>query len=515
VRSATPFELKVVPPAFGSASGDVTASACDSWDTGTGDQPLSPTADVCQVEVTVTVGAHTSNTVAPLPPYEGPLSFDNQGGEILPPGCGCEDEPQPDEYDYVPAPTVTGTSTVASAPASLASEYGGSTSNLVEVTGTGLDPMTFSIATLVYPPGSAPTEDSEIYPVQESGTSMILDAPGILSGFESPTVEPVGIGVGFSSLAGSSSNTTQILYAGVPVVTKVVNTATGKNGVPASPTCGNPPPASGCGTPVTITGQGMDQVFGPIGFVDDITGTDLSLQYTYNIASDSKITTEALTQNPDLVDVSVCSETSCSYNPPGDLLYVYPPGNPKITAISATSGPAHGSNTVKITGTNLGCALAVVFGTVPTEEVANAPALLDCGQTGEVLATAPPGKVGKVKVTIVTAESYFTGASSNSVTYTYRASTPSAPRDVSAKAGRGRATVTWKAPAQDGGHPVTGYIVKATAKGQKTKTVSVSAGTRRHVFTGLKAHIAWTFKVQAKNRLGTGLAGTSNTVKPT
>jgi hypothetical protein len=321
--------------------------------------------------------------------------------------------------------------------------------------------------------------------------------------------------VGVSSLAGTSSTTQQVVYAGIPNVTSVVNTATGKPGVPDTTSCANPPPASGCGTPITITGQGLAQVFGPIGFVDNITGDDLSLQYTYNAVSDSKLTTEALEQNPALVDVEVCSETSCSYNPPNDMLYIYPPGNPKITAISATSGPAHGSNTVKITGTNLGCVLAVVFGKVPTQNVANAPALLYCGQTGEVLATAPPGKVGSVKVSIVTAESYFTGVSSNSVTYTYKASTPSAPQDVTATAGAGKATVKWKAPAEDGNYAVTGYIVKATAKGQKTKTVSVSASTRKYTFSGLKAHVAWTFRVEAKNKLGTGLAGISNTVKPT
>ena len=515
VTKATPFELSVIPPAFGTASGDVTASACDAWDTGTGDEPLSPTADVCQVEVTVTVAGQTSQTVQPLPPYEGPVTFNNMGGEVLPVGCGCEDQPQPDEYDYIPAPTITSTSTVTSDPASLASEFGGSTSNLVTITGTGMDPLTMSYAYLVYPAGSTPNESSEIYPIEESGTSAVLDIPGILSPTQAPTVEPLALGVGFSSLAGNSSTAQQVIFAGIPNVTSVVNTATGKPGVPDDPTCASPPPASGCGTPVTISGEGFDQVFGPLGFIDNITGDDISTQYTYTVASDTKITTEALAQNPALVDVEVCSETGCSFNPPDDMLYIYPPGNPSISAISATSGPAHGGNVVKITGANLGCVLQVNFGPVASPDAVNAPALLYCGQTGEVLATAPPGKVGSVKVSIITAESYFTGVSSNSVTYTYKASTPSAPLDVRATAGAGKATVTWKPPAQDGSFKVTGYIVKATAKGQKTKTITVSASTRKVTFTGLKAHIDWTFEVEAKNKLGTGLAGKSNTVKPT
>jgi Pro-kumamolisin, activation domain/Fibronectin type III domain/IPT/TIG domain len=514
VQTATPFELTVIPPAFGTGSGDVTASACDAWDTGTGDNPLSPTADICQAEVTVTVGGQTSATVQPLPPYEGAFTFNNLGGLILPPGCGCEDEPQTDEYDYIPAPTLTGTSTTMSVPASLASEFGGTTSNLVEVTGTGMDPMTSSYAELVSPPGSAPNENSELFPIQESGSSMILDVPGTV-GAQGPSVGPEDWGVGLSTLAGNSSTTAEVIYAGIPTVTSVVNNATGLPGVPDAPACASPPPAGGCGTPITITGQGFDQVFGPIGIVDNISGISLGTQYTYNVASDTQIATQAVQQLPAVADVEVCTETGCSFNPPDDLLYIYPPGNPSISGISAKSGPAHGSNTLTITGTNLGCAFQVHFGSVASPSVANAPSFLDCGQTGSVVAVAPPGKVGSVKVTIVTLESFFTGVTSNSVTYTYKASTPSAPQSIKATAGVGKATVTWKPPASNGGFAVTGYIVKATAKGQKTITIALGATAKKVTFSGLKAHVKWTFVVEAKNKLGIGLPGASNTVKPT
>lgn len=507
VSKATPFALTVKPPTFSS----LTPSSACPVDNGASGDPLNPVADVCQVEVTVTVGGHTSATAAPLQPYEGALTFDNMGGEVLPAGCNCEDMPQPDEYDYVPAPTITGTSTSTSDAASLASEYGGSTTNTVTVTGTGLDPLTLDYALLGFPPGFTPNENSIFYPVQESGTYMVLEAPAIVSG--EATVEPVGLGVGAESIAGTSNTNETIDYAGVPIVTKVVNKATGKNGVPDTQSCANP--STGCGTPISISGEGFSQAVGPIIFDDDITGTSLGTQYTFTVNSDSSISTEAVQQNPDLVDVLVCSNSGCALNPPADYLYIYPPGNPSISAVSPSSGPAHGGNRVVIRGSNLGCAMEVKFGSTVSPSTANAPALLDCGQTGEVIATAPAGRVGSVKVTIVTWESYFTGSKSNSVTYTYKASTPAAPLDVTAKAGKNSATVSWKAPAFNGGHPVTAYVVKAEPKSGKALSVVVTAKTLKVTFKGLKAHESYTFVVAAKNKLGVGLPGTSKPVTPT
>ena len=103
--------------------------------------------------------------------------------------------------------------------------------------------------------------------------------------------------------------------------------------------------------------------------------------------------------------------TACSLNPPADYFYLYPPGNPKVTSVSPASGPAGGGTKVTIRGQNLGCVTGVFFGTVAAEKFSNQQAELDCGSTTLVKAVSPPGKAGtKVKVTVTTVESDFTGS---------------------------------------------------------------------------------------------------------
>jgi hypothetical protein len=513
VTVKAPYELTVVPPAFSAL--DTSSDEGDSCpvDEAAAGQPLSPTDDICQVNVTVTVNDQTSQASDILPPYAGPLAFNSFLGPILPNGCGCEVYPQPSEFDYVPTPTITGVSTQPDDPTSLAGEYGGATANTVTVTGTGMDLLTFNYLTLSLDttPAGGPTADDELLPIQATGTSFTFLAPPILGPFNPPTVDSVPIPLGFANIGGSSAEST-VTYAGVPFVTSVVDPATGLNMVPDAPPCGTPAPPGGCGPDLTISGAGFEDAVAPIVFEDVFTGFDLSTQYTYDVQSDNTITTKSLQQNPDLVDVLVCSNTACGLNPPADQLIVYPPGDPSLTSVTPASGPAHGGNTVTIKGSNLGCVVKVLFGSVPAVQATNEQAALHCGQTGQVLAMVPPGVAGRtVKVSIVTIESEATGSKSNTVSYTYTPSGPSAPQLVRLHPGAGSATVTWAAPLSDGGKPVDHYYVAAVSPGRPTVAARVPAGTTSYFFRYLQPGVPWSFSVQAVSAIAPGLTATTAT----
>jgi hypothetical protein len=360
----------------------------------------SPTTDICQVQVEVTNSHGTSATGTILPPLEGTLpALDAEGVFELPPGCNCEQEPAPSEFDYVPAPTITSISTSAAQPGSLASELGGT---LITVTGTGFNLLTLDWADFGDPTLASSQSFSETY---LTGTEMQIVVPP-----ESPTTEPFTVPFSVKTLAGQSPGS-PVTYAGVPTVTSALSNATGRNGGPDTG-----------GTPITIGGQGFDQAVGPIQFVDSETPFSIGTQYTYTVNSDGKISTQTVGQNPALVDVEVCSVSGCSLGPPDDYFYLYPPGNPKVDAVSPKSGPAAGGTDVAISGQNLGCVTGVFFGNVAAEKFSNAAALLDCGSSSLIDATAPPGKAGsKVKVTVTTVESDFTGSgrSASSARFTY------------------------------------------------------------------------------------------------
>ena len=91
---------------------------------------------------------------------------------------------------------------------------------------------------------------------------------------------------------------------------------------------------------------------------------------------------------------------------------------------------------------------------------------------------------------------------------------PSAPASVAAYSGAsGSATVTWTPPAQDGGSPVTGYVVSrdgrsTTGAGPFTSKLQMP-GTRSFTMTKLVPGATYRLTVQAVNANGTGVGASA------
>jgi hypothetical protein len=87
---------------------------------------------------------------------------------------------------------------------------------------------------------------------------------------------------------------------------------------------------------------------------------------------------------------------------------------------------------------------------------------------------------------------------------------PTAPRAVTALAGYGGATVSWTAPASDGGAPWTKYVVTASPGGLST---TAGATATSATVIGLKPSTSYSFTVTAVNVAGTSAAGRSAAVR--
>ena len=96
--------------------------------------------------------------------------------------------------------------------------------------------------------------------------------------------------------------------------------------------------------------------------------------------------------------------------------------------------------------------------------------------------------------------------------YTGGATVPGAPTGATAVGGNAQATVSWTAPASDGGSAIDSYTVTASPGGQ---TCPWTTGPLSCVVSGLANGTPYTFTVKAHNALGTGPASSaSNQVTP-
>jgi Pro-kumamolisin, activation domain/IPT/TIG domain len=460
VTYMSPSELKVVVPPYSSADTDcATNPQLITELANLHDPDTNPAADdICQTEVVVTDptgGPYSSNAVTPPTAYLGPLPSSTQDGLLEVP-AGDEITAAPDEYDYVPQPSIASVSTQTQNPADLANADPGSfgTPTVIKIKGAGLSYQTLN---WLYFGGTSTTSSQDTsYPAYDDGTTIEIEAPTDPNGTPSgPAAVPVvadTTAAGAKSSDGSPCSTTTVdcvTYAGIPEVDSVStgNTDTiGGNTVATASNAG--------GADLTINGAHLSDVAGPLEFIDNIVnpifGAQFSVasQYSYTTTGDTAITTETVDQNPALVDTVACSVSGCSASGqtdtgqqvnPGDLILLYPPGNPVITSIQSASGPPAGGTLMTINGENLGCVTSIRFGAVVAEAIGQEQALLDCGLTSQVVVIAPPGSAGaSVPIILTTVESDATHASpatslnatSPPTEFTYDTVNPSVPGSV-------------------------------------------------------------------------------------
>jgi alpha-tubulin suppressor-like RCC1 family protein len=83
---------------------------------------------------------------------------------------------------------------------------------------------------------------------------------------------------------------------------------------------------------------------------------------------------------------------------------------------------------------------------------------------------------------------------------------PGTPTGVTGTAGDGQVSLSWSAPASNGGSAITGYVVTPSIDGVAQAPVTFSSVLTNQVVTGLANGTAYTFRVAAKNAAGTGAA---------
>ena len=316
--------------------------------------------------------------------------------------------------------------------------------------------------------------------ITATGTTSPITVTGLTNGTAYTFTVKATNAVGTGSASAASNSVTPVGLPGAPTI----GTATAGNG---SASVTFTAPASDGGS--TITGYTVTSSPGGLtgtGTTSPITVTGLTNgdSYTFTVKATNAVGTGS------------ASAASNSVTPEATL-----PGAPTIG--TATAGNGSASVTFTAPATNGGSAIT---GYTVTSSPGGITAT---GSTSPIAVTGLTN--GTVYTFTVTATNAIgTGsasAASNSVT---PVGLPGAPTIGTATAGNAQASVTFAAPASNGGSTITGYTVTSAPGG-----ITASGTTSPIAVTGLTNGDSYTFTVKATNAVGTGSASAaSNSVTP-
>ena len=176
------------------------------------------------------------------------------------------------------------------------------------------------------------------------------------------------------------------------------------------------------------------------------------------------------------------------------------------TAVSATAG--NGQAVVTFTApTNTGGSTITGYSASCTSSNGGAAGTITGSSSPLTVTGLTNGKTYTCAITATNAQG--TGSASTASSPIIPLGVPDAPTAVIATPGNAQVSLSWTAPTNTGGQPITGYTVTGAPVGSCTTTGATSC-----VITGLTNGTAYTFQVVATTAQGDSAAASSNTVTP-